>query len=433
MQNFVFVLNYDRTPSDPVHPGAARRLLSSGKAAVLLRMPFTIILKEETVPVFVKRSLRLKLDPGSKTTGVALVDDITGRVVFAAELTHRGQRVHLALEGRRAVRRWRRSRHTRYRAPRFDNRRRRERWLPPSLESRISNVLTWVQRLCRYAPVVSISLELVKFDTQLMQDAEVSGVAYQQGELAGYEVREYLLEKWTRTCAYCGKTNVPLEIEHIVPRSRGGSSRVSNLTLACHTCNQRKGTLTAEEFGHPKLQAKAKLSLRDAAAVNATRWALYRRLQAIGLPIECSSGGRTKFNRTRHGYPKAHWIDAACVGESGALAQLSPAHAVLAITACGHGSRQVCRMDRYGFPCTKPKAAGVVQGGFRTGDLVRAVMSSGAKKGTYIGRVAVRAKGNFNITTIHGVVQGVAARYCHRLQATDGYRYQFTRNNDDLV
>jgi 5-methylcytosine-specific restriction endonuclease McrA len=65
-----------------------------------------------------------------------------------------------------------------------------------------------------------------------MQDAEISGVSYQQGELAGYEVREYLLEKWQRRCAYCGKTDVPLEIEHIIPKSRGGSNRVSNLTLA---------------------------------------------------------------------------------------------------------------------------------------------------------------------------------------------------------
>jgi hypothetical protein len=98
------------------------------------------------------------------------------------------------------------------------------------------------------APVTSAAIETVRFDTQLMQNPEISGVEYQQGTLAGYELREYLLEKWNRTCAYCGKTEVPLEIEHIVPRSRGGSNRPSNLTLACHPCNERKGNQPVEVF-----------------------------------------------------------------------------------------------------------------------------------------------------------------------------------------
>ncbi len=103
----------------------------------------------------------------------------------------------------------------------------------------------------------ALSLELVKFDTQLMQNAEISGVEYQQGELAGYEVREYLLEKFGRRCAYCRKTNVPLQIEHIVPKVRHGSNRVSNLTLACKACNDAKGKRTAAEFGHPEIQTQA--------------------------------------------------------------------------------------------------------------------------------------------------------------------------------
>jgi 5-methylcytosine-specific restriction endonuclease McrA len=84
-------------------------------------------------------------------------------------------------------------------------------------------------------------MELVKFDTQLMENPDISGIEYQQGELAGYEVREYLLEKWGRKCAYCSETDLPLQIEHIIPRSRGGSDRVSNLTLACEGCNRLKG------------------------------------------------------------------------------------------------------------------------------------------------------------------------------------------------
>ncbi len=91
---------------------------------------------------------------------------------------------------------------------------------------------------------------------------------------------------------------------------------MGNLTLACEACNQRKGSQTAEEFGFERLQARARQPLKDAAAVNSTRWALYERLQATGWPVEAGSGGRTKFNRTCLGLAKAHWTDAAYVGAS---------------------------------------------------------------------------------------------------------------------
>jgi 5-methylcytosine-specific restriction endonuclease McrA len=169
-----------------------------------------------------------------------------------------------------------------------------EGWLPPSLESRVANLQTWERRLAWFAPVESISMELVKFDTQALQNPEISGVEYQQGELMGYEIREYLLEKWGRKCAYCGRTEVPLEVEHIVPKSRGGSNRVSNLTLSCHKCNREKGSRTAKEFGHPEIQAVARQPLKDAAAVNTTRWELWRRLSESGLPVHCGTGGQNQ-------------------------------------------------------------------------------------------------------------------------------------------
>jgi hypothetical protein len=190
----VFVIDTNHQPVDPVHPGRARLLLSEGKAAVYRRFPFTIILKIEIKEPAVQ-PLRIKLDPGSRTTGIAIVNDVTGNVIFAAELSHRGQKIKAALDDRRAIRRSRRQRKTRYRKPRWSNRTRKAGWLPPSLESRVSNVLTWVNRMARYCPITAISMELVRFDMQLMEDAEVSGVQYQQGTLAGYEAREYLLEK----------------------------------------------------------------------------------------------------------------------------------------------------------------------------------------------------------------------------------------------
>jgi hypothetical protein len=192
----------------PCTPRRARILLTRGKASIFLHYPFTIILKpkvpvgtqlplvfKEPTALPIQSHLRLKIDPGSKTTGLAIVNDITGEVVFAAELTHRGAQIKAALESRRALRRNRRQRKTRYRVPRFLNRRRPDGWLAPSLQHRVETTLTWVQRLQRLCPISALSQELVRFDTQLMQNPEIAGVEYQQGALAGYEVREYLLEK----------------------------------------------------------------------------------------------------------------------------------------------------------------------------------------------------------------------------------------------
>ncbi|MBA2285138.1 MAG: RRXRR domain-containing protein [Ktedonobacteraceae bacterium] len=425
--SFVFVVDTNRHPLDPVHPGRARLLLKEGKAAVLKRYPCTIVLTT-SVEQPQLHPVRLKLDPGSKTTGIALVDDQRGTVLFAAELSHRGAAIKKALDGRRAIRRGRRARKTRYRKPRFDNRRRKAGWLAPSLESRVFNVLTWVGRLRALCPITAISMELVRFDLQQMEHPEIAGMHYQQGTLAGYEVREFLLEKWGRTCSYCGKKDTPLQVEHIAARARGGSDRVSNLCLACEPCNQRKGTQDIAVFLAKKpdllkkIQAQAKAPLKDAAAVNSTRWTLFKRLEATGLPVECGSGGRTKFNRVSRGLEKAHWLDASCVGASTPevlqVGQVKP----LLIEATGHGRRQMCLSDRYGFPRTSAKKAKKVKN-FQTGDLVRAVVTKGKKRGTYTGRVAVRATGSFNITTSQGTVQGIGSQYCQMLHQSDGYRY----------
>jgi len=419
----VFVVDVDRRPLDPCHPARARRLLTQGKAAVWWCYPFTLVLKR-AVPDAKPQPLRVNLDPESRTTGLAVVHDATGQVVWAGELTHRGHHVKARLDQRRACRHGQRQRHTRYRPQRFENRCRPEGWLPPALESRVSNVLTWVTRLRRYTPIGAISQELVRFDTQLLEKPDISGVKYQQGELAGYEVREYLLEKCARKCAYCGATDRPLQVEHIVPNARGGSNRVSNLTLACEPCNTAKGTQIADEFGYPGVQAHARRPLKDAAAVNASRWALLHRLSAIALPVEVGTGGRTKWNRTQRGLAKAHWIDAACVGVSTPeplhIAGVQPLH----IMATGRHSRQMCRTNAFGFPAKAPKTVSVVAG-MRTGDIVRAVVPPpSSKAGVYLGRLAVRAIGSCNITSSAGTVQGIHIRYCRPLHRGDGYTYQ---------
>jgi 5-methylcytosine-specific restriction endonuclease McrA len=227
-------LDYNKKPLMPCHPARARKLLKKGKAAVYRRYPFTIIMKRRVGGDL--QPIEIKFDPGSRTTGIALVGhfDRGSEVIWAGNLNHRGYQIKKDLNSRRARRSSRRNRKTRYRQARFNNRRRPKGWLPPSLRSRVLNVKNWMLKLAaRLAPLTQIAVETVRFDTQKLQKPEISGVEYQQGELAGYELREYLLEKWGRECAYCGAKNVPLEIEHIQARSKGGSDRVSNLTLAC--------------------------------------------------------------------------------------------------------------------------------------------------------------------------------------------------------
>lgn len=425
MSNFVFVLDTHKRPLDPVHPGEARQLLNQGKAAVFRKYPFTIILKE-ACPDVPAQDLELKLDPGSKTTGIAIKQG--DKVIFGAELQHRGQQIKDVLLSRRQLRRSRRNRKTRYRQARFLNRTRPDGWLAPSLQHRVDTVLTWVNRFCKLAPITGIAQELVRFDMQLISNPEISGIEYQQGELQGYEVREYLLEKWNRKCAYCSAESVPFEIEHIQPKSKGGSDRVSNLTIACHNCNQSKGNQDIRDFLSGKtdllnrILKQAKSPLKDAAAVNSTRWALFHRLKDTGLPVSVWSGGSTKYNRTRLGLPKAHWLDAACVGEVESLSILTTQP--LLIKATGHGTRQMCGTDKYGFP-TRHKSRTQVHKGFQTGDIVKAIVTSGKKMGSYTGRVLCRASGSFDITTQEGRVAGISHKYCTPTHKKDGYAYGY--------
>ncbi len=426
----VLLLDTTKQPLDPVHPGRARLLLKAGKAAVYRRYPFTLILKRQ-VDSPTMSALRLKVDPGAKTTGLALVNDATGEVVWAAELSHRGASIKKRMDSRRGVRRKRRARKTRYRQPRFRNRKRARSKgrLPPSLESRVANVLTWVGRLRRLCPIGAISMELVKFDTQAMQNPEITGAQYQQGERMGYEVREYLLEKWGRTCAYCGAKDVPLEIEHILCRARGGTHRVSNLTLACEPCNVKKGTQLIEDFldKQPevlkRILAQAQTPLTDAAAVNATRWVLFERLKATGLPLETGSGGLTKYNRESRTLPKTHWLDAACVGQSTPQHLETSRVRPLLIEATGHGNRQMCGVVEHGFPI-RHRQRKKVHFGYQTGDLVRAVVPKGARAGTHVGRVLARASGSFDLRTKAGRQAGISYRYCRPIHRNDGYSYQ---------
>jgi 5-methylcytosine-specific restriction endonuclease McrA len=442
----VFVLDRSGKPLMPCSEKRARKLLAADRARVHRLFPFAIRLVDRRVETSDLQPMRLALDPGSKVTGIALArveqvsDPSTGELLdpvmhigFLMELTHRGAQIKKDLQSRSALRRGRRSRNLRYRAPRFNNRTKPQVWLPPSLRHRVQTSTSWVRRIRGLAPVTHLAQELVRFDMQAMQAADdgrtIEGVDYQRGTLAGYELGEYLLAKWNRTCAYCDAKEVPLEKEHIVAKSRSGSDRVSNLTLSCRPCNQKKSARDVREFlaKEPlrlkRILAQAKAPLKDAAAVNSTRWALLEQLRATGLPVETASGGRTKFNRARLGIPKTHALDAACVG---AVADVRrPAQVALQVKCMGRGSRSRTRNDAFGFPRGYLMREKSVKG-FRTGDMVRATVPTGKKAGTHTGRVAVRATGSFNIQTPSGVVQGIGHKHCVVLMRGDGYSYSRT-------
>ncbi|MCY0884250.1 MAG: RRXRR domain-containing protein, partial [Firmicutes bacterium] len=246
----VYVLDRHKRPLMPCTEKRARLLLERGRAVVHKMVPFTIRLKDRLVENSVLQPVALKLDPGSNVTGGAAIRD-SKETIGLYECRHRTD-IKGRMAARRAQRRSRRNRKTRYRKPRFNNRRpeqcaacgknaehgsrycrpcavarnfvnngHREARLPPSLRARVEQTMGWISKLRALLPITSIAMELVRFDTQLMRNPDITGVEYQQGTLAGYEVREYLLEKFGHQCAYCrGASGDPvLNVEHVIPRN----------------------------------------------------------------------------------------------------------------------------------------------------------------------------------------------------------------------
>ena len=408
----VFVSDRHKKPLMPCTPRRARKLMESGRARVHKRFPFTIRLTDRTLEESAVQDVELRIDPGSRHTGFAVVrkdEDGEDHVLHLSQLEHRGQEIHLGLEKRASIRRGRRSRKTWYREPRFDNRTRPEGWLPPSLDHRVLTTRTWVARYMSLLPLSSISFEYAAFDTQLMQNPEISGVEYQRGELQGYEIRQYLYAKFGHKCAYCGTEEGKMELDHVVPRSKGGSDRVSNLVPCCHGCNQRKGNRSIEEFlAHDVerlawIRSRQKAPLKDATAMNIVRPAILGMLHSTGLPVSCWS--------------KDHHLDAACVGDVIAIHDWQEQD-VLMVKACGHGSRKRQHVDRYGFPYGHPFMKEKLVHGFQTGDMVKADVQKGKKAGIHIGKVSVRSTGRFNIKT---------ATKTAILQRKDGYEYSIAK------
>ncbi len=348
----VYVLNMRGQPLMPTKPAKAKHLLKMGKAKVVKRTPFTIQLKYATGET--KQEIILGIDSAFKTIGYSArtrtAEIISGEVLLRTDIPEK-------LEEKKMYRRGRRNRNTKYREPRFMNRSITKGWFAPSIEHKINTHLELIKKIKKLLPITRIEIEVASFDTQKIQNPEISGIEYQQGELQGYEVREYLLEKFQRKCAYCGKTDIPLEIEHIIPSSRGGSDRISNLTIACHKCNQKKGNKTAKEFGYPEIEEQCKKPLKASAFMNTVRWELVRRLRELygETAINHTYGYITKKLRIGLGLEKSHVNDAFAISKGSDQERCRP-HAVKQIRRNNrtlqtnrNGFKPSIRRERYKF------------------------------------------------------------------------------------
>ncbi|MEB0001661.1 RNA-guided endonuclease IscB [Cryobacterium sp. 10S3] len=436
------VLGRDGKPLMPAHPARVKQLLDTGRAVVACGTPFVIRLKDRKAndSGTVVPGVVVGIDPGSRYAGMAVFvdysDDSSGETVvrrkgvFAVQVNFRGYLIHSKLGSRAGRRRARRSRNTRYRSPRFLNRRRARGWLPPSLAHRINATMAMLAKLRTWFPVKKIYLEYNKFDARAILEPHVQGVEYQRGELFEYEVREFLLETRGRQCAYCDAADAFLTIDHIQPRARGGTNRVSNLTLACVACNQAKGAMAVDEFVSDasrlaRILSSTRRSLSDAAAVNSTMKALIDALRATHLPVTTHSSARTKYNRARSGLPKSHCIDALSVGLVDSIMNY-PAKIYLA-SATGRGQYQRTKPDRFGFP-RKPYTAfprTKRHFGFTTGDHVRAVVPAGKNAGVHVGRVAIRTSGSFNLRTGFRTLHGIRHTHFILLARNNGWEHGY--------
>jgi len=392
----VFVLSKEGKCLMPTTPRRARVWLKAKRARVVRHDPFTIRLRFATQQHV--QPAKVGVDTGSKDVGIAALAN--GKVVFQAEV-HLRDDITKKMTQRRTFRRNRRARKTRYREARYDNRRRPDGWLPPSLHSKAEATVKAVRFITSFLSVGRVTVEVGRFDTQKRQNPDIAHLEYQQGELQGYFLREYVLDKWQRKCAYCDAHGVPLEIEHIVPTSRGGSNRASNLTLACHACNRRKGQHTAAEFGFPEVQAKARVPLKDAAHVSSLKSRVVHDLQAVfgESQVSITYGYQTKYKRIQVlDLPKSHTNDAMAIAcEIGEV--VKPLEMVHQIRCLARGHYQRFNGLHSEHKCWAPRKVR----GFKLYELVKAKGGVGyiagrREKGAFVIKDVISGKNLLEVT-----------------------------------
>ena len=290
-------------PSD--RHGKVRRLLKSGLAHVVCRIPFTIQLDYDTTEI--TQPITLGIDAGSKHIGVSATT--SEKELYAANVELRNDIVN-KLSTRREQRRTRRNR-LRYRKARFNNRvsSKNKGWFAPSVENKIQTHMTVARNAYKILPISKIVVETASFDMQKITHPDIQGEEYQQGEQMGFwNIREYVLCRDGHMCQHChGKSkDSVLNVHHLESRKTGGNSP-SNLITLCETCHK------AYHRGKFTLKIKRSKQLRDAAFMGIMRWAFYNRLKKEYSNVSMTFGYITKNTRITNNLPKEHYVDARCI------------------------------------------------------------------------------------------------------------------------
>lgn len=343
-----YVQNKHGKPLMPCGARKARRLLREGKAKVVSRIPFVIKLLHGSSGYVQK--VTLKVDTGSKTVGVAAVRD-DGVTLYASEAKTRSD-VSDKMKTRASLRRNRRSRKTRYREARFDNRTRKDGWLTPTLTSKVQTHIREIEFVRRILPIRSesdIILEIASFDIHKITNPEVDNAGYQSGRQKDfYNVKAYVLSRDKHTCQKCSgkKKDAKLHVHHIVFRSNGGTNSPDNLITLCETCHDELHKCKTPEKESLKLSKKRQANTKDAVQVSTIGTYLTKKYPSAKIAY----GYETKFNRESLGLPKAHFVDAMCVGlESGEVVTM-PTHVFKKVSiARGDYPQTECQPNKKGI------------------------------------------------------------------------------------
>ena len=303
----VFVKNKDNKSLMPCKPSKARTLLKADKAEIIDYKPFTIRLKHGSSGYTQKTTIGV--DTGMKHIGVAIT--INDRKVIAKGEIELRQDVKSTIETRRIYRRSRRTRKTRYRKPRFQNRTRKKGWLPPSIQSRIDNTIFWIEQFQSLLPKNTLIIELGKFDPHKLINPDIEGIDYQMGQLAGYyDVRHFVFERDHYTCQVCKKSKDKiLNTHHIVYTSEGGTNRGDNLITVCTDCHTSENHKKGQILHNWMLQGKKVKQYKAPTFMNIIRKRFYQHFKEITVTY----GSTTKPKRKELNLAKTHYNDAIAI------------------------------------------------------------------------------------------------------------------------
>jgi len=301
----VYVLNKYGQPLMPCKPQKARKLLQQEKAKVVQRTPFTIQLQYGSSGY--KQPVSLGVDAGTKHIGLSATTE--HQVLFEGEVRLRTD-IQELLATRRALRSARRSRKTRYRQPRFLNRKKNKGWLAPSVQNKVDMHTKMIAKAHKLLPITHVTIEVAQFDIQKIKNPAISGDLYQKGDQLGFwNVREYVFFRDKHVCQHCkGKTKDKiLNVHHIESRRIGGDGPDNLLTL-CETCHYK-----IHQEGKEHLFTRKSASFRDASQMTVMRWFIHRQVKEPYPHVQLTYGFQTKNTRILHGLEKSHTVDARCI------------------------------------------------------------------------------------------------------------------------